>query len=284
MKKITLTLILSFFTAIGISSLAQNTSPFQVTVTGKGKQAILFIPGYSCSGDVWKETIQQLGPNYTSHVFTFAGFAGIAPQANPSLNEWVQAIGHYIQTQKLNKPIVVGHSLGGVAAMWLASEYPDKIGKLVVVDALPCLTAIYNSNFQSQPTPDCSAFIQQFEKMDPQTFKTTQYTTMRSMVADTSKLETVVQWSIKSDKATLGKIYCDFSNTDMREKIAAITCPSLILLEAGFKAYQDTMNSQYKNLKTARIEYSTKGLHFIMYDDKDWYYNQLRTFLSQSNF
>lgn len=28
------------------------------------------------------------------------------------------------------------------------------------------------------------------------------------------------------------------------------------------------------------MQYASKGLHFIMYDDKEWYLNQLNNFLS----
>jgi hypothetical protein len=62
-------------------------------------------------------------------------------------------------------------------------------------------------------------------------------------------------------------MYCDFSNTDLREKIATIRCPSLIVLEFGFSNFKEPL--KYKNLK---LQFSVlKGLHFIMYDDAAWY-------------
>jgi hypothetical protein len=76
-------------------------------------------------------------------------------------------------------------------------------------------------------------------------------------------------------------MFCDFSNTDLREKIASIICPTLVLLEPSFANLKLAMNDQYKNLKTAQLVYATKGLHFIMYDDKEWYDNELNTFISK---
>ncbi len=258
---------------------AQSQQPYQVAVTGKGKQSILFLPGYSCSADVWTETIAKLSPQFTCHAFTFAGFAGAAPMDNPSMNAWAQAVTQYIAKNKLEKPILVGHSLGGVLAMLIAAENPDKIGKLVVVDALPCLAAVYNPEFKSQPLVDCSAAVSQFEKMDEAAFKAQQYQSVRMLVADTSKVEKVTLWGLKSDRMTLGKMYCDFANTDLREKIASIQCPALVLLEAGFKNYAPTMENQYKNLKTAQLRYANQGLHFVMYDDPAWYMAQLQSFV-----
>ncbi|MFT7352674.1 MAG: pimeloyl-ACP methyl ester carboxylesterase, partial [Flavobacterium sp.] len=67
---------------------------------------------------------------------------------------------------------------------------------------------------------------------------------------------------------------------DLRKKIENIKCPSLILLEDSFKTIKPAIKEQYKKLKNANLQYSTKGLHFIMYDDKEWYLNQLNNFLN----
>jgi pimeloyl-ACP methyl ester carboxylesterase len=74
-------------------------------------------------------------------------------------------------------------------------------------------------------------------------------------------------------------MYCDFTNTDLREKIKNIQCPSLIMLESYFANFKPAIEDQYKNMKNANLQYSTKGLHFIMYDDKEWYFTQLNNFL-----
>jgi len=34
-------------------------------------------------------------------------------------------------------------------------------------------------------------------------------------------------------------------------------------------------------LKTADLQYANKGLHFIMYDDKEWFDGQVNNFISQ---
>ena len=76
-------------------------------------------------------------------------------------------------------------------------------------------------------------------------------------------------------------MYCNFSNTDLRMKLSAITCPALILLESYFEYFKPAINEQFKNLKTANLQYATKGLHFIMYDDKEWYNEQLNNFIGR---
>jgi len=64
------------------------------------------------------------------------------------------------------------------------------------------------------------------------------------------------------------------------KKIQTVQCLSLILLEPCFVNFKPAIENQYKNLKKADMRYDSKGLHCIMYDDKEWYFEQLNNFLS----
>lgn len=280
MKKIKILLVVLAFTTLCISAFGQENNPaFQVRISGKGKQAILFIPGFGCSGDVWKETRAALKGDYTYYTFTMAGFAGAPAQTSPAFKGWETAIANYIQQQKIDKPIIVGHSMGGGLALAIASDYPNLVSKIVIVDALPCLAAISNPAFKSKQNNDCSALVNQFSAISNNQFYQMQLITASQLVADTSKIKQIAQWSVQSDRKTFAGMYCDFSNTDLRQSIGSIKCPALILLEASFANFKPAISDQYKNLKTARLQYATKGLHFIMYDDFDWYKKQLADFI-----
>lgn len=261
--------------------LKKNSYPFLIEKTGQGNQSIIFIPGFASSGDVWKETRTQFEKNYTCYTLTMAGFAGVAAQPNPTFNNWEESIAKYIKDNKIEMPIVVGHSMGGALALSLAADYPDLIKKIIVVDALPCLAAMQNPRFKVKENNDCSPMVNQIISMSPQQFYQMQKASIPSLLADTSKQEMVIGWSVKSDKNTFANMYCDFMNTDLREKIINIKCPSLILLESYFKNLEPAINEQYKNLKNADLQYADKGLHFIMYDDKEWYLKQLQNFITK---
>jgi pimeloyl-ACP methyl ester carboxylesterase len=279
MKKYILIIAL-LFSALCLNVFAQTKQyPFEVTKTGKGKQAIIFIPGFASSGDVWKETKANFEKDFTCYTLTMAGFAGVKPQPNASFKNWENEIANYIKANKIEKPIIVGHSMGGGLALAIAADYPDLISKIVVVDALPCLAALMDASFQSKENNDCSSMVNQIIGMSDNQFYDMQKKTMPRLLEDASKLDMVVDWSVKSDRKTFAEMYCDFSNTDLRDKIAAIKCPALILLEAYFVNLKPAIEGQYKNLKTANFQYANKGLHFIMYDDATWYFNQMNNFI-----
>lgn len=281
MKKFTFLLIIILFFLAICNIFGQETAyPFEVKKTGKGSQSLLFIPGFASSGDVWNETTAKFEKSFTCYTLTMAGFAGTKPQADASFKDWKKGIAAYIKNNKIDKPIIIGHSMGGGLALAIAADYPELVGKIVIVDTLPCLAAISDPNFTSKENNDCTSTITQLTAMNDDQFRKMQTQTMPRLLADTSMQETVINWSMKSDRKTFAKMYCDFSNTDLREKIKTIQCPSLILLESFFVNLKPTIEEQYKNLKNTNMQYASKGLHFIMYDDKDWYFNQLNNFLS----
>jgi pimeloyl-ACP methyl ester carboxylesterase len=280
MKKYIILVIALLFSALCLNVFAQTKQyPFEVLKTGKGKQAIIFIPGFASSGDVWNETKATFEKDFTCYTFTMAGFAGVKPQPNPSFKNWEDEIVNYIKANKIEKPIVVGHSMGGGLALAIAADYPELISKIIVVDALPCLGALMDPSFKSKENNDCSTMVSQMTALSDTQFADMQKKTMPRLLEDTSKLDMVVDWSLKSDRKTFAEMYCDFSNTDLRDKIAAIKCPSLILLESYFVNLKPAIDAQYKNLKTGNFQYANKGLHFIMYDDKAWYLTQIGNFI-----
>ncbi|MEO1656069.1 MAG: alpha/beta fold hydrolase, partial [Bacteroidota bacterium] len=99
---------------------AELGSAFQVSKSGKGTQALLFIPGFACSGDVWKETRALYEADFLCYTFTMAGFAGAPAQHDPRFRDWEKALADYIKREGMEHPIVIGHSMGGALALALA--------------------------------------------------------------------------------------------------------------------------------------------------------------------
>ncbi|PSL45638.1 pimeloyl-ACP methyl ester carboxylesterase [Chitinophaga niastensis] len=280
MKKSFFLFILIALTALYYNVFAQSTSPsFKVDIKGDGKQALILIPGFACSGDVWEETVQHYQHNYKCYILTMAGFAGTPAQTSPDLQKWVADIAAYIRQNKIDTPVIMGHSMGGGMALILAATHPELISKIVVVDALPCLMTMYNPAFKAQEHLDCSAMINSMTQMNDAQFYQIQKMVIPQLLADTAHLEQVVQWGVKSDRKTFADMRCQYGNTDMRNTITTIKCPALILLEPSFASVKPAVEAQFKNLLTANMQYATKGLHFIMYDDKEWYFQQTDNFL-----
>src|SRR5262245_53160887 len=113
---------------------APATYAFDVQVSGSGPPMIL-VPGLSCDGRVWDATVAHYRERYQVHVLTLAGFGGVRPAIGAPFLPRVRAdLARYIRDRRLDHPVLVGHSLGGFLAFWLAATEPDLVGAVVAVD------------------------------------------------------------------------------------------------------------------------------------------------------
>ena len=193
MNKLKFLTTVFLFTALSINVFGQNkTYPFDVTRSGKGTKSIIFIPGFSCSGEVWNETKSKYEKDFNCYTLTMAGFAGSEPQTNVTFKNWETGIANYIKEYHIEKPILIGHSMGGGLALAIASDYPELIDKIVVVDALPCLAALMNPAFKSKAPNNCLEIINQITSITDEQFYQMQKMSIPRLIADTSKQELII--------------------------------------------------------------------------------------------
>ncbi len=282
MKNAILTLFLLFNLTFGFA----QQQAFDVKVIGKG-QPILLIPGYSCSGAVWKETADHLKNNYQLHILTLAGFAGVKPIQDPVLQTVHDQLIQYVKTNKLKKPILVGHSLGAFMALWVSSSQPDLFGKIICVDGVPFISALTKpettaASLKDDPRFNKEAVINNFKSIPNDNYVANMTQMMLYQVRDTARAKQIAEWSFASDRTTLGSTIVEMSLTDLRTDIAKIKSPVLILTsifntkENSEKIY----NEQYAALKNKTIKVADSK-HFIMYDAPEWFYSAMDNFLNQ---
>ena len=107
-----------------------------VTVQGSGRD-VLLIPGLASGPHIWKAAMAAV-PGCRWHLIHVRGFAGLAPDANisgPLVQPVADEIARYIAATGLNRPAIVGHSMGGTLAMLLGLK--GAAGRIMVVDMLP---------------------------------------------------------------------------------------------------------------------------------------------------
>lgn len=252
---------------------AQEHPSFSVTVSGRGP-AIILIPGLLSSGEVWKSTVENYQARYTLHTVTLAGFGGPAPIGSPFLPRVRDELITYIRAQKLSKPIVIGHSLGGFMAFWIASTAPDLVGGVIAVDGVPFLPALGNpSATAASTTAQAKQIASIYASLTPAQLLAQGRMSMTMMIKAPADVETALAWVEKSDAATTGIAVEELTTTDLREEIARITAPVLLLGAMGSApepmrpTLEKAYHAQVARLPGARVKMAPAARHFIMFDD-----------------
>lgn len=284
MKNLFLTFAFFF---IVCQNFAQNTNAFEVQVIGKG-QPIILIPGYCCSGEVWNETVDHLKNNYQLHVMTLAGFGTAKPIANDEILKTVHdQIIQYVKTNKLQKPMLIGHSLGAFMTLWLHSSEPELFGKSVCVDGVPFISALYNplataESVKTNPQFNKAMVIENFKNLPDEGYIDNMAKQMAFQVNDPVRARQIATWSFQSDRATLGSTIVEMSSTDLRPELPKIK-QDILVLASIFETKENSLKiyeNQYALLKNKTIEVAD-AKHFIMYDSPEWFYAQIDAFLAK---
>ena len=102
---------------------------------GSGPPVLLLHGGASDSRD-WLGTIAALSPRFTLYAPDLIGFGqSERKEAGYYITDFSDFALALMGRLRLEKPAVVGHSFGARVGLGLALQHPEKVGKLVLVDA-----------------------------------------------------------------------------------------------------------------------------------------------------
>ena len=101
---------------------------------GKGKETIIFIHGLSSNADAWSKNISELQKDFTCYALDLPGY-GRSYKDNKDFTPtyFAQILNEFTQKMGIKNFILVGHSMGGQAAIKYAATYTDKVKKLVLI-------------------------------------------------------------------------------------------------------------------------------------------------------
>ncbi len=272
----------------GPAAPAFTSDRIGVEVRGSGPDVVL-IPGLSSHPSVWDATVAAV-PGYRYHLVHVAGFAGRPAGANatgPVLAPVAEEIARYIRETGLERPAIVGHSMGGSWAMMVAGRHPDLAGRVMVVDMMPFLGAMFGG---PGATPESLRPVaeQMRRGMSAGTGEARRQQierTIAGMVRTESLRAGVVEQSLASDPAVSAQGFYDLIVTDLRPDLARINVPLTVLWvhppgapisEAQMAQYYQ---ASYAGVPGAVVRRIPDSYHFIMFDQPEAFARELREFL-----
>src|SRR5688500_1793080 len=116
-------------------AIAADGVHVQYRVYGKGEPALVFIHGWSCDSNYWREQIPAFSKKYTLVTVDLAGHGG----TDANRTDWsIPAFGQDVATALSAVPnrqiILVGHSMGGPVALEAALLLKNRVIGIIGVD------------------------------------------------------------------------------------------------------------------------------------------------------
>jgi pimeloyl-ACP methyl ester carboxylesterase len=260
---------------------------------GDHGQPVILIPGLQGGPWVWQRTIAQLQKDHVVYAVTLAGFDGMpAPSDGGNLFDRADAsLLQLIERQKIDQPVLVGHSLGGTLALRFAGEHPRLVAGVVAVDGLPIFPGMERVG-AGQRQAMAAQLQQQMASATPEQFQTQTLDYMQKIGVIDPKLATrYAPMNARSDIQASAQYMAEDLAFDGRAGLKNATVPILeispynapdfshppmMMSEAQKAAYYQSLLANAPNAKVVSISPSR---HFAMLDQPEKFQQALDDFL-----
>ena len=246
-----------------------------VEVMGQGPDVIL-IPGFASSREVWRPLARRLSATHRVHLVQLAGFAGEA---------WTHGDGAFVQpvvdelaryAATLDRPAVIGHSMGGLSGLLLVQQHPETISRVMSVDSLPFFSAMFGPQVTPQTArPFADQAAASILNADEAAFRIQQERTAGGMMRDEAGRAAMVDWSMASNRQAMASAIREVMTTDARAGLAAMTTPVWAVYASDADggapaAMADALWSrEYAALPGVTLKRVDDARHFIMIDQPE---------------
>ncbi len=259
-----------------------------VEVVGSGPDVIL-IPGFASSRDVWRAEAERLKATHRVHLVQLAGFAGErwihgdGPFVAPVVGE----LARYIREAGLERPAVIGHSMGGLTGVLLAQAHPDLVGRVMSVDSLPFFSAMFGPQATAETArPFADQAAAGILGADEASFRAQQAQTAVGLSRDPATRTAMVEWSMAGDRRAMAAAIREVMTTDARPGLATMTTPVWAVYASDAAggapaAMADALWArEYATLPGVRLIRIDGSRHFIMADQPERFAEVVDQFLS----
>ena len=104
--------------------------------TGSGDPTLVFIHGWCCNQSMWSDQIEAFAPNHRIIAVDLRGHGeSDKPDQDYDIAGFANDMAWLIREIGLDRPVIIGHSMGGVTTLNLLREHPDIARAAVFVDA-----------------------------------------------------------------------------------------------------------------------------------------------------
>lgn len=275
-------------------SLAESTAVAErdrisVVVEGSGPDVIL-IPGLASSREVWRGLADRLKRTHRLHLVQLAGFAGqpaVAGGTEQVAGPAADAVADYIARQGLRAPAIIGHSLGGEVALMLGARHPERVGRMMVVDALPFYSLLFDRNATAASVRARAAGFRDTMLAAPsEQANAMQATSIARLIKTPAARPALVDAASRSDRKTVADATYERMTTDLRPELARIKAPVEVVYAydpiygVPAASIDGSFAQAYATLPGVRLKRIDESFHFVMLDQPERFGEAVAAFLA----
>jgi len=244
-------------------------------VRGCGNVALVFIHGWCSNRSFWHEQIDTLSQIYKTIAIDLPGHGESGRNRNKwSISSFADDVESVVRHLKLNHFVLIGHSMGGLVSLEVASRLQDKVVGLIAIESI--------SNVDSAVAPET---MEPFYKALEEDFSGTLRMAMPRMFSPKTS-EKLIHWvtnnSIRADSIMAISIARDASLINEKDLLSSVKIP----VRCIYGEYGDLnelhsrveANSKYADYEAVFIK--DVG-HFLFLEKPNEVNNQLKMYITE---
>ncbi len=255
---------------------------------GSGEPVVL-IPGLASPRAVYDGIAGDLARSRRVLLVQVNGFGGDEPLGNagPGIIDGVTAdIAAYLEREGLPPAAVIGHSLGGVIGMRLARDHPQRIAKLMIVDALPFFGVLMGADATAasvRPMAEAMHASLLAAAARPRSPSADDPAISTMSITPEGRLK-VSEWGVAANPQVVGQALFEDMQEDLRPDLARIARVPTTLLYAIPPSIANRARAlwtgEYAPAPSIRLIGVESSYHFIMLDQPERFGREVADFLA----
>jgi pimeloyl-ACP methyl ester carboxylesterase len=126
----------AWLSAAGVAARVESVDGLRIRYVRRGSgPAVVLLHGIASSLFTWKDVLPDLATDHDVVAMDLPGFGGSDIPARPSVDALRAAVVGLMDRLSLERASLVGNSLGGATAAFVAARHPDRVERLVLIDA-----------------------------------------------------------------------------------------------------------------------------------------------------
>jgi pimeloyl-ACP methyl ester carboxylesterase len=270
----------------GAAHAEQRLAHISIETLGRGDPVVL-IPGLSTPRAVWDGLAPELAKTHQVLLVQVNGFAAGDPGGNLQpgvLDGLVSDLHAYLADHHLKSVPVIGHSMGGLAALKLAIGHPHDVDRLLVVDALPFFGVLVDEHATVDALRPMAEMMKNKiaaaygKPADPATTEAN----VKGLAVKPQSIARMKAWAIAADPRVTGQAFSDDMTTDLRPELGKLSAPVTLVYPSGAGPDPERTlafyERQYSGAKVKFVPIADAG-HFVMLDQPEKFAAAVADFL-----
>jgi pimeloyl-[acyl-carrier protein] methyl ester esterase len=246
-----------------------------VTIRGRGAD-VLLIPGLASTAEVWRGVADRLAGKRRVHLVSVRGFGDLPAGANASgavMAAVAAEVRRYITEQRLERPAIIGHSMGGQLGLRVAADAGTRVGRVMVVDASPFFPALISPDATvGDVEPIAQLAYQAIQFLGDEALRSRGREMGLELGGATDAVFGSLGWQ-GGDRRVLAQSLYEVMTVDLRRRLPDITAPVTVVYgwsadEASPRSRTDRLfRGAYARLRTPAAFVPIEGAeHMVMID------------------